>query len=234
MSRIKDENYYQITGWMLNRLELKGIALEIYAIVYGFSQDGESEFKGSISYLCDFTGTSRPTVIKALKDLVASDYLIKIETEINGVKFNKYKVNLQVVKEFNRGSKETLQGGSKETLPNNNTIDNKPDNDIKKERKTSYDDILSGITNAELKALYLEYIKMRKLIKAPMTDRALQMLIKKVNELEPDSINNQKQMLETAIMNNWKSVYPIRMEANNGQSNSTSNKKCGDEYAFLG
>ena len=219
---------------MLNRLELKGVALEIYAIVYGFSQDGESEFKGSISYLCDFTGTSRPTVIKALKDLVASDYLIKTETEINGVKFNKYKVNLQVVKEFNRGSKETLQGGSKETLPNNNTIDNKPDNDTKKERKTSYDDILSGITDTDLKALYLEYIKMRKLIKAPMTDRALQMLIKKVNELEPDSINNQKQMLETAIMNNWKSVYPIRREANNGKTETkASNKRCGDEYAFL-
>jgi hypothetical protein len=104
----------------------------------------------------------------------------------------------------------------------------------KKERKTSYDEILSSIEDAELKALYLEYIKMRKLIKSPMTDRALQMLIKRVNDLEPDSINNQKQMLETAIMNNWKSVYPIKREVNNGQSNNASNKKCGDEYAFLG
>jgi hypothetical protein len=66
-----------------------------------------------------------------------------------------------------------------------------------------------------------------------MTDRALQMLIKKVNELEPDSIDRQKQMLENAIMNNWKSVYPIKKEANNGQSNNASNKRCGDEYAFL-
>ena len=63
-----------------------------------------------------------------------------------------------------------------------------------------------------------------------MTDRALQMLIKKVNELEPDSIDNQKKLLETAIMNNWKSVYPLRK----GETNvSTNNKRCGDEYAFL-
>ena len=48
------------------------------------------------------------------------------------------------------------------------------------------------------------------MIKAPMTDRALTMLIKKVNELEPNSIDNQKQLLETAIMNNWKSVYPLK------------------------
>ena len=74
-SKIKDENFYQISGWMLNRLKLKGIALEIFAIIYGFSQDGESEFKGSISYLCDFTGTSKPTIIKALKELVENNYI---------------------------------------------------------------------------------------------------------------------------------------------------------------
>ena len=61
-----------------------------------------------------------------------------------------------------------------------------------------------------MRGLYLEYIKMRKMIKAPMTDRALTMLINKVNELEPNSIDNQKKLLETAIMNNWKSVYPLR------------------------
>ena len=98
------------------------------------------------------------------------------------------------------------------------------------ERKTTYDAILSGITDTDLKALYLEYIKMRKLIKAPLTDRALEMLINKVNKLEPDSTDNQKQMLETAIMNNWKSVYPIKREVNNVQPNI---KRCGDEYAFL-
>lgn len=130
MSKVSDNNYFQVSGWMLNKLKLKGIALEVYAIVYGFSQDGESEFTGSIQYLCDFTGTSRPTVIKALKDLVEQNYLFKTELEINGVKFNKYKANLQVVKEFNEGSKETLQGGSKdflqggskETLHNNKAV----------------------------------------------------------------------------------------------------------------
>lgn len=79
---------------------------------------------------------------------------------------------------------------------------------IKKE--SSYDEILSSVENDDLRELYLEYIKMRKMIKAPMTDRALTMLINKVNELEPHSVENQKKMLEIAIMNNWKSVYPLR------------------------
>ena len=70
-TKIKDDNYYQISGWMINRLNLKGVALSAYAIIYGFTQDGENEFTGSVQYLCDFVGgVSKPTIIKALKELV--------------------------------------------------------------------------------------------------------------------------------------------------------------------
>lgn len=131
-SRVKDENYYQIQGWMINRLGLKGITLSVYAIIYGFSQDGENEFTGSLQYLCDFTGgTSKPTIIKALKDLVENGYLLRREEVINGVQFNRYKTNLPLLKNFNGGSKEiltgevkNLNGGSKEILPNNTNNNN--------------------------------------------------------------------------------------------------------------
>jgi hypothetical protein len=99
-------------------------------------------------------------------------------------------------------------------LPNTEEVKTKG---IKKERKkedaqgaTSYDEILSKIENLSLRETYYEYIKMRKLIKAPMTDRALEMLVGKVNKLEPNSIERQKKLLETAILNNWKSVYPLK------------------------
>ena len=123
-NKIKDDNYYLISGWMLNRLGLKGVALQVFAIIYGYSQDGESAFSGSLQYLSDFTGTSKPTVIKALKDLVDAGYLIKMETQMNGIKFCSYKVALPVVKKLNGGSKETLIRGSKEILHNNKSSDN--------------------------------------------------------------------------------------------------------------
>lgn len=125
---IKDENYYQINGWMLNKLHLKGVALNIYAIIYGFSQDGESEFKGSRKYLCEFTGATKPTIDKALEDLINQGLIVKKTEILNNVKFNKYQANLETIKNFASsketlpGSKETLLGGGKETLPNNNII----------------------------------------------------------------------------------------------------------------
>lgn len=131
-SRIKDENYYQIQGWMITRLGLKGVQLSVYAIVYGFSQDGENEYTGSLQYLCDFCGgVSKPTIINALKSLVESGYLIRREEIINGVQFNRYKINLPLLKnlyypdkEFTAGVVKNFDGGSKKSLPNNN-IDNK-------------------------------------------------------------------------------------------------------------
>lgn len=162
MSRIKDENFYQISGWMLNRLGLKGTELQVFAIIYGFSQDGETVFSGSLNYLSDWLGTSRPTTIKALKGLTDKGLIVKETLQMNGVTFNRYKANLETcfsnfmggketllpVKNIDggsketlpQGSKETLLGGSKETLPNNKSLDNKSldnNNIYKKEVPTS-------------------------------------------------------------------------------------------------
>ena len=139
---IKDENYYIVSGFMVNRLKLKGVPLNVFAIIYGFTQDGATEFTGSLQYLCDFCGgVSKPTIINALKELVKRGYIIRREEIINGVQFNRYKANIPLLNNFNGGSKEILtgvvnnfNGGSKETLPNNKrnnkSIDNKEINNI--------------------------------------------------------------------------------------------------------
>lgn len=93
----------------------------------------------------------------------------------------------------------------------NNTSEYKERN-IKERKKSGYDEVLSAVADDSLRDMYLEYIKMRKLIKAPMTDRALTMLIHRVESLEPNSIARQKKLLELAIVNNWKSVYPLKEE----------------------
>ncbi len=147
-NKIRDENYYTIHGWMIKRLGLKGVNLSIYAIIYGFTQDGESEFRGSLQYLREFTGTSKPTVIKALNELVEMGYIKRRNEIINGIQLPRYRATLPVpessdgggketlppVKNFNHGGKEILPGGGKETLPHtldNNNYNNNRDRDIK-------------------------------------------------------------------------------------------------------
>lgn len=115
---------------------------------------------------------------------------------------------------------------AKENITSINTTLNNTSNK-KKERTNGYDEVLSVIEDESLKDFFLEYIKMRKLIKAPMTDRALTMLISKVQTLEPDSIERQKKLLETAIVNNWKSVYPLKEE---GEKRATTESDSGEVH----
>ena len=83
------------------------------------------------------------------------------------------------------------------------------DNKKKKRNTVDYARILSKVEDKSLVETYQEYIKMRKLIKAPMTEKALEMLINKVESLEPGNVERQKMLLNKSIMNNWKSIYPL-------------------------
>lgn len=130
-SKVRDENYFMVCGWMVNRLGLKGTALHLFAIIYGFSQDGEGSFTGSLQYLCDFTNATKKTVITSLKDLTERGYLAKTENFINGMKYNTYKIT-PGVENLHRGGEETTPGvvkklhrGGEEITPNNKD-NNKP------------------------------------------------------------------------------------------------------------
>ena len=70
-------NYITILGWMTN-LDIKGNELLVYAVIHGFSQDKDSYFHGSISYLCNWTKTSEVCMIEVLKKLVDKGLLEKI------------------------------------------------------------------------------------------------------------------------------------------------------------
>lgn len=61
-----------------------------------------------------------------------------------------------------------------------------------KKKEVSYDEILSEFVNDErLREAYLEFIKMRRLSKKPMTNKALETLIRKVDSLEPESVKRK-------------------------------------------
>lgn len=133
-SRVNKDNYIVIQGFMLTDLHLKGNELIIYACIYGFSQAENQTFSGSLQYLADWTNSTRQSVINCLKSLVEKGFIEKTEKIINGVKFCDYRTTniTQVVKKVDYPVKESLTGGSKESLPNNIDIDNLKNNiDIK-------------------------------------------------------------------------------------------------------
>lgn len=119
---MKNEHYITIMGFMRNELNLKGNELVVYALIYGFCQDDESEFTGSVSYIAEWIGSTKQTVHNTLKALCDKGLLNKTESYHNGIKFCSYKSIIPVVKNFDRGWSKNLTGGGQKIRHNN--IDN--------------------------------------------------------------------------------------------------------------
>lgn len=161
MANLKPTNYYQVSAWMITDLKLKSNELNAFAIIYGFSQDGQNSYTGSLNYLSEWLGTSKQTTINVLDKLIEKNYILKEQYEVNKVKFNKFRVNIDyinqiifkninfttgqnfihgVVKNLDEGSQKIrprvvkkLDESSQKIRPNNNNIYKYINIDIDKE-----------------------------------------------------------------------------------------------------
>ena len=66
-----------------------------------------------------------------------------------------------------------------------------------------------------LEKTFQDYITTRKQIKAPMTDRAIELAINKLTELSNGDNNKAVKILERSIMNGWKGLFPLDDPPNN-------------------
>ena len=125
-----NDKYINIQGWMVNELKLKGNDLLVYAIIYGFSQDEESEFTGSLSYLATWCNATKNGIQKNLKRLIDSNLINKKTYVKNGVKYCSYscipynKVVLGIQQSCT-GYTTKLYEGIQQSCTNNININNK-------------------------------------------------------------------------------------------------------------
>ena len=151
-SKVKDENYINIQGFMVTKLGLKGNELLIYAIIYGFSQTEDQVFNGSLQYLADWTNSTKQGVTKNLKSLVDKGYIVKEDKYINSVKFCEYYTTKldTVLNKVEYPMQQSLTGyatkfnrGMQQSLTNNlnNNINNKLNNIIELKDSIPYEEI---------------------------------------------------------------------------------------------
>ena len=85
------------------------------------------------------------------------------------------------------------------------------DKKIKVSKKESFDDILNEkVQDEELRNLFLEFIKMRKMIKAPLTNYALKLGINKVEKLSKGNTEKAKRIVEQSIERSWKGFWDVK------------------------
>lgn len=95
--QLNDSTFFIVHSWMVNKLNLKTTERDVFAILYGFGQDGESDFHGSLSYIATLTGYSRNSICTALKNLTDKKLINKKEHTFNNIKYCSYTINFDTV-----------------------------------------------------------------------------------------------------------------------------------------
>lgn len=117
--------YYVITDEIRETFE--GKEADVFAVINGFSQEGQGCFYGSLSLLSQFCGIkSKTTTMKILKSLVAKGAIVKKEESQNGVKICSYMVNKNWygISKIDMGYIKNCYGGISE-IDTNNKEENK-------------------------------------------------------------------------------------------------------------
>ena len=220
---INDDNYYQVSGWMLNRLGLKSYELQAYAVIYGFTQDGQNWYTGSLAYLSTWLNCSRRTVINTLSSLVEKGLLIKESRIEKGQTVVRYRANLSAL-DFTEAPKQPAKQAE---LVYNPTKKYAPKAKKPVEpQKDAFDEYAGD--RPELLAKLREFEENRVALKAKMTAQAKTLLVNKL-EREFSSDSERTRALDEAILNGWKSVYPEK-----GRTKAAPAKNYNYDYSNKG
>lgn len=119
--QINENCYFVVHSWMTNELGLRTAERDVFAVIYGFSQDGSSDFHGSLSYLSNITGYSRNSVCSALKSLAEKGFIKKEEQTVNNIKYCSYTSSLDGIQVACMGIQGTCMN-NKEIKKENKSI----------------------------------------------------------------------------------------------------------------
>ena len=152
-----------------------------------------------------------------LKGIPARNYY-----QLNSGKLNELlitrceKIKPQMFKNLTSGSEKIkhLYNIDIKNIDNNN-IDI---NNNKKTLTTSVESLIDGVECVELRQALNDFCKMRKSIKKPVTVRAMQILLNKLDKMAEND-KDKISILEQSIEHCWQSVYPLKADTTADTSN---------------
>lgn len=149
-----DKTYTIIPDFMLD-YDLTLTETVALAVIYGFCQDGESDFHGSYSYLARKCKVTKSWAIKTVNSLIEKGYITKEVIEKKGVKFCSFRTvfgggveNTPLVNKIHQGSVESTPGGS---------VENTPNNIIVKDNRNNRESVFTPPTLEEVRAFWSHY-----------------------------------------------------------------------------
>ena len=218
--------------WLSKELKI----MEKLFLVEIDSLDNEDGCFASNEYFSNFFDLSKnrcSEIIKSLekKGFIEIEYIYKKNKKSIEKRIIKIIRNIdQPIRNIEGGIRNIDQGysenrrGYSENCADNNTnnnisINNTNNKKEKKKKRTDLDVLINEYTsNSFLQETIIDFMKMRKSIKKPVTERALKGILNKLDKLATTDDIKIK-ILENSIENCWQGVFPLKDNLSNYNSN---------------
>ena len=110
---------------------------------------------------------------------------------------------------------------------NDNDFDNDNDNEVsyhdtstnRSKPKTKRKTAVYYPLDEKLNLAFTDYVEMRKQIKKPMTEKAIELAQKKLDELSNGDNDVAIQILNQSVLNSWQGLFPLKEEKQQKKSN---------------
>jgi hypothetical protein len=212
---INSNGYGTIPKSVMQDQELSISAKAVYAYFSSYTGAGDTCFP-TRNKICYDLGISNNSLTKYLKELTTNGYL-KVEQIKESGRFSHNVYTLPDIKlpQTKITDTQNLVDGNLHTKKNSI----KTNSSSKRNSSKSLLDILyeSGYdcTVTEIDDLGIainNFVEFRKGIKKPMTDYAVELMVKKLSEMSKCDMWISVDILNQSIMNGWQGIFPLKQE----------------------
>lgn len=170
----------------------------------------------SLSQFCLGTGIKRANVCRALKQLQNHSFIIKRDNKYSIIKdFSLWKTPIKRDNTLSNGITNVIKRDNKRYQTGD--IQKKVTKEtITKEKKISPADaspfVQSLLASPLFKSQWGAFLEMRRSIKKSPTERASELLLKKLESLSGNNLERAIKIVERSIMNSWQGFFPLPAE----------------------
>ena len=195
----KNKNYTIMSNYHLNEKNMSLKAKGILSLMLSLPENWDYSING----LATLSKDGKDSVMSALNELEELGYLVRTKLVKSNGQFDGYDYDIYEKPNLDQPCSVKPNMDNQTQINTNIINNNKLKTNINKKEmiKENY------FENDELNETFIEYLNLRKKLKAVNSDRAIKMLINELNNYDDDV---KIKMLEQSIVNSWKSVYPLK------------------------
>lgn len=214
----------------------RGMSLKakgLLSLMLSLPDDWNYNIKG----LCALSKDGKDSVMSALAELEQFGYLsrtreIDSKGRFSGIRYDIFETPQQenpiAEKQDSVNPNPDFSNSEEPPLLRTNSINNLKNQELmelEREQEEEIYEILSEISDSELRELYTDYVLQRREGGSPLTPKGLRMLIVRGFRLSDSNMAVHRAIVETAIINQWQNLYAPREEEKLGRNGYLEERK---------